>query len=175
MRRLWRNSRFPQSDKKWQPRICTDAHGISVGREDKLSFRWESRMARTRNRITVSSGSVFPDLRLPDADEKRTKVQLAVALNQIIEKRQLSQAAAAGLWKTTQAQVSALKNYHLDGFSVERLMHFLKTMRECVAPNEWQTEQIKKGLEEAERGEFATDAQVRRTMSKWRKRVRIGD
>ncbi len=79
-----------------------------------------------------SSGNVFADLRLPDAEEKRTKVRLAVALNQIIEVQQLSQAAAARRLKINQPKVSALLNYRLEGFSVERLMNFLTALDQDV-------------------------------------------
>lgn len=43
-------------------------------------------MAKTKNRfdVTPSSGNVFADLGLPRADEKQTKVRLAVAINRII-------------------------------------------------------------------------------------------
>ena len=42
-----------------------------------------------------------------------------------------------------------------------------EAIREYVDVNQWQIEEIKKGLEEANRGEFAGEAQVRRVMSKW--------
>ena len=87
-------------------------------------------MARTKNKTDVvqSSGNVFADLGLPQADEKQTKVRLAVAINQIIEDSELSQAAAAKLMDINQPKISALSNYRLDGFSVERLMHFLNAL-----------------------------------------------
>lgn len=47
-----------------------------------------------------------------------------------------------------------------------------EAIREYVQVNEWQIEEIKKGLAEAHRGEFANDAQVRRTMNKWTGRKR---
>ncbi len=49
-----------------------------------------------------------------------------------------------------------------------------EAIREYVAVNEWQIEEVKKGLEEADRGEFANDEKVRRAMNKWtgRKRAR---
>ena len=49
-----------------------------------------------------------------------------------------------------------------------------EAIREYVALNEWQIEEIKKGIEEADRGEFASDEQVRRVMSKWTGRKRTG-
>jgi predicted XRE-type DNA-binding protein len=87
-------------------------------------------MANRKNSETVipSSGNVFADLGLRDADEKQTRVRLAVAINQIIEVRRLSQNAAARLLDINQPKISALVNYRLEGFSVERLMHFLNAL-----------------------------------------------
>jgi predicted XRE-type DNA-binding protein len=78
--------------------------------------------------VVRSSGNVFTDLQAPDAEEKQTKVRLAVALNQIIEQGKLSQAAVAAILQVNQPKVSALANYRLDGFSVERLMNFLNAL-----------------------------------------------
>ena len=87
-------------------------------------------MANGRNEEVVvqSSGNVFDDLGLRDAGEKRTKVRLAVAINQILQARHLSQTAAARLLDINQPKISALANYRLDGFSVERLMRFLNAL-----------------------------------------------
>ena len=83
---------------------------------------------RTRPEVAPSSGNAFTDLRLPNADEKQTKVRLAVAINQIIASQQFSQVAAARRLKINQPKISALANYRLEGFSVERLMHFLTAL-----------------------------------------------
>ena len=55
-------------------------------------------MPKRKNQAEVvpSSGNVFTDLGVNNADEKQTKVRLAVAINQIIQGRKLSQTAAAG-------------------------------------------------------------------------------
>ena len=82
--------------------------------------------------ITPSSGNVFADLQLPNAEEKHTKVRLAVTINQIIERARLSQVAAADALKINQPKISALANYRLDGFSVERLMNFLNALGQDV-------------------------------------------
>ena len=76
-------------------------------------------------RVDEGSGNVLVDLGLSDAAELTTKLQLAVAINQQIEARSLSQIAVAELLSVNQPKVSALQNYKLDGFSVERLMTFL--------------------------------------------------
>jgi predicted XRE-type DNA-binding protein len=74
--------------------------------------------------ITRGTGNVFADLGYSDADERWTKLRLAQAINAIVDKRRLTQAAAATLLGVNQPKVSALANYRVDGFSVERLMIF---------------------------------------------------
>jgi predicted XRE-type DNA-binding protein len=78
--------------------------------------------------VVASSGNVFADLGLRDADEKQTRVRLAFAVNKVIAAQRLSQSEAARLLEVNQPKISALANYRLDGFSVERLMHFLNAL-----------------------------------------------
>jgi predicted XRE-type DNA-binding protein len=87
-------------------------------------------MANGRNSeaVVTSSGNVFADLGLRDAGEKQTRVRLAVAVNRIIEERRLSQNEAAHVLDINQPKISALANYRLEGFSVERLLHFLNAL-----------------------------------------------
>ncbi len=76
-------------------------------------------------RVEPSSGNVFADLGFPDAAELDTKVRLAVEINRLIKAHRLTQVTAAECLEVSQPKISALKNYKLDGFSVERLMSFL--------------------------------------------------
>src|SRR5208337_5066159 len=85
-------------------------------------------VSRNSESVVRSSGNVFADLGLRDAGEKQTKVRLAVAIQQIIQARRLSQTAAARLLDINQPKISALVNFRLDGFSVERLLHFLNAL-----------------------------------------------
>ena len=88
-------------------------------------------MAKSRSKripIEVGSGSAFVDLGFQDAEERSTKVALAVEILRILEERGLTQMAAAKLVGVNQPKVSALVNYRLDGFSVERLMTFLTAL-----------------------------------------------
>jgi predicted XRE-type DNA-binding protein len=87
-------------------------------------------MAETKNKVRFvrSSGNAFADLGIRDAEEKQTKVQLAVTINRIVEAQGFSQAAAAKRLKVNQPKISALANYRLEGFSVERLMNFLNAL-----------------------------------------------
>ncbi len=45
-----------------------------------------------------------------------------------------------------------------------------EAIREYVALNEWQIEEIKKGLAEADRSEFATEKDVKHVLNKWKRR-----
>lgn len=89
-------------------------------------------MAGTRRRsdieITKSSGNVFRDAGLPNPEERETKVRIAFVLNTILARLGLTQQKIAARLGTDQPKVSALRNYKLDGLSVERLMEFLTAL-----------------------------------------------
>jgi predicted XRE-type DNA-binding protein len=78
--------------------------------------------------VTPNSGNVFADLSFADAGERQTKVHLAFAIYKILERRRPPQTKAARLLGMNQPKISALSNYRLGRFSVERLMHFLNTL-----------------------------------------------
>jgi predicted XRE-type DNA-binding protein len=78
--------------------------------------------------ITKSSGNVFADLGLDDADDLMGKANLALHIRSTIEERQLTQAQAAALLGLDQPKVSAIINGRLDGFSSARLMRFLNDL-----------------------------------------------
>jgi predicted XRE-type DNA-binding protein len=78
--------------------------------------------------IVRGSTNVFADLGFADAEERQTKLRLALALNSILDERRMSQAEAASRLGINQPKVSALRNYKLDGFSVERLMTLLTAL-----------------------------------------------
>ena len=91
-----------------------------------------SRNAERREPVTRGTGNVFADLGFPDAAERQAKLRLAYALNQVLEARKLSQADAAKVLGLTQPKVSALRNYKLAGFSVERLMNLLTAVDQDI-------------------------------------------
>src|SRR5208282_1093350 len=94
------------------------------------------RSAETRKEaddaITRGTGNVFADLGYADAEERQTKLRLAHTINGVIARHRLTQAAAAEKLGVNQPKVSALANYKLDGFSVERLMTFLTALDQDV-------------------------------------------
>jgi predicted transcriptional regulator len=47
-----------------------------------------------------------------------------------------------------------------------------EAIREYLALNEWQVSEIKKAIEEADRGEFASENEVKRFRKKWTARAR---
>jgi RHH-type rel operon transcriptional repressor/antitoxin RelB len=58
--------------------------------------------------------------------------------------------------------------------STKRSRSFLaaEAIRDYVALNDWQIEEIQKGIAEADRGEFASPAEVARVRRKWARRAR---
>jgi predicted XRE-type DNA-binding protein len=88
--------------------------------------------AKRSEKIVRSSGNVFADLGFADADERQTKVRLAVAINDLVQRRGLSQGKAAEQLGINQPKVSALSKYRLEGFSVERLMRFLTSLNQDI-------------------------------------------
>ena len=76
--------------------------------------------------ITKSSGNVFADLGLENADELLAKSRLALTILDIIERRGLSQAQAAKLLGTHQTQISRLRTGEgKDGMSFDLLLSWL--------------------------------------------------
>jgi predicted XRE-type DNA-binding protein len=92
-----------------------------------------SRRAEPNEPITRGTGNVFADLGFPDPADRQAKLRLAYALNQVLDGRALSQAEAAKVLGLRQPKVSALRNYKLAGFSVERLMNLLTALDQDVA------------------------------------------
>ena len=78
------------------------------------------------NRVfTPSSGNVFADLNLPDADDLLAKAELATKIIADIHRRRVTQGQAAAILGVDQPKISALKQGKLTGFSIERLVRFL--------------------------------------------------
>ena len=89
-------------------------------------------MKRNPPEYTKSSGNVFADLGLPNADELLAKAMLVVQIASVIHARHLTQAQTAELLDTTQPNISALLAGKLDGFSMERLIRFLNALDQDV-------------------------------------------
>jgi predicted XRE-type DNA-binding protein len=73
----------------------------------------------------VGAGTVFEDPGHPRPAEALAKAELARKIGALIEKRHLTQAAAAEVLQIDQPKVSALVRGRLAGFSLDRLVRFL--------------------------------------------------
>jgi len=87
---------------------------------------------KSRSAHTRSSGNVFADLELPDADERMLKAQLAVQIRRFIEEKGWTQTEAAEAVGLDQPKVSYLLRGRLAGFSVDRLLSILNRLGHSV-------------------------------------------
>ncbi len=82
--------------------------------------------------VTESSGNVFADIGVPEAEEELTKAQLASHIRHVIKRQRLTQVAAAAVMGIDQPKVSALLNGRLANFSSNRLMRLLTALGQDV-------------------------------------------
>ncbi len=82
--------------------------------------------------VTPSSGNVFADIGVPEADEELAKAQLATRIREIVRRSRLTQVAAAAVMGIDQPMVSALLSGRLANFSSERLMRLLTKLGQDV-------------------------------------------
>ena len=72
-----------------------------------------------------SSGNVFADLGLPNADELLLKAEIVAEIARAMKLKKLTQSRAATMTGTVQPDLSNLLRGRFKGFSVERLMLML--------------------------------------------------
>ena len=81
-------------------------------------------MARkSENRL--SSGNIFADIGLPNADEHLIKAKLVLKIDGLMRARGLKQVETAVLFGVNQPDVSKILRGDFRQFPVERLMRFL--------------------------------------------------
>jgi len=78
------------------------------------------------------TNNVLADLGFDDAEELSAKSALAIKLNELIERRGLSQVEAADITGMTQPKVSQVRRYKLQNISLERLMQALVSFDQHV-------------------------------------------
>lgn len=79
-------------------------------------------------KIERSSGNVFADLGLPDADVHLLKAELVTRIDRIIRNRGLKQVEAAKLLGLSQPDVSRLLRGDFREYSMERLLRLLTSL-----------------------------------------------
>lgn len=72
-----------------------------------------------------SSGNVFADLGLPNADELLAKAKIIGQISDVIEERGLTQTQAAETLGIDQPSLSRLLRGRMSGFSLDRLLRML--------------------------------------------------
>jgi predicted XRE-type DNA-binding protein len=78
--------------------------------------------------VTRSSGNVFADLGLPNSEEELVKARLVVELRSHIKELGISQTAAAKLMGVAQPDLSKLLKGRVTGFSLDRLLGFVRAL-----------------------------------------------
>lgn len=96
-----------------------------------MTSRSQARTKATES-VTPSSGNVFADLGLADAEELQAKVDLVFAIQQIVQSKELSQRAAAKLLGVAQPDLSRIFGGRIEGFSIERLARMLNALGQDV-------------------------------------------
>src|ERR1035438_9877985 len=82
---VFRKSRtlgFRRRDRTWN-----SSHSVSNWSHRTIRIDMAKSSAARSGRIVRSSGNVFADLGFADADQRQTKVRLAVAINDVLERR----------------------------------------------------------------------------------------
>lgn len=80
----------------------------------------------------MNNGNVFADLGIENPEEELTKAKLVWEIEKIINEKKLTQTQAAKIMGINQPKVSALIRRKLDGFSIERLIHFLNALGQDI-------------------------------------------
>ena len=79
-----------------------------------------------------SSGNVFEDLNVPNAELHLLKADLAIVILKAIKEKKLTQAEAAELLGVGQPEISKLKSGNYSRFGIERLFQFLNMLGRSV-------------------------------------------
>jgi predicted XRE-type DNA-binding protein len=74
------------------------------------------------------SGNIFADLGLPNANEHALKARMVLYIGKSIKRLELTQQAAAKRMGITQPDVSNLLRGRFEGFSLERLLGFVRAL-----------------------------------------------
>lgn len=89
-------------------------------------------MARKKIAVHESSGNVFADLGLENAEELLARATLAAQITKVLRERGLTQVQAGKILGVDQAKVSGLYHGHLEKFSLGRLLRFLNALHHDV-------------------------------------------
>jgi predicted XRE-type DNA-binding protein len=94
----------------------------------------KKKVVRNDGRVHDSTGNVFEDMGMQDAEERLAKADLARVVRKTIRDRGLTQTEAADLLGVKQPDVSDLVRGKLPRFSIERLERFLIALDSVTMP-----------------------------------------
>jgi predicted XRE-type DNA-binding protein len=94
----------------------------------------KKKVVRNDGRVHDSTGNVFEDMGMQDAEERLAKADLARVVRKTIRDRGLTQTEAADLLGVKQPDVSDLVRGKLARFSIERLERFLIALDSVTMP-----------------------------------------
>jgi predicted XRE-type DNA-binding protein len=80
------------------------------------------------SKSTDSSGNVFADLELDDADELFTRGKIGIQVIRLLKRRNLKQREIGEILAISQPEVSHLMNGEFQRFSEGKLINFLKRL-----------------------------------------------
>jgi predicted XRE-type DNA-binding protein len=79
-------------------------------------------------KVTKSSGNVFADIGVPNADEHFVKAEIVLDIVASIKAKGLTQAQAAKVMGLSQPDVSKLLRGNFAGYTLDRLFSFLRAL-----------------------------------------------
>jgi predicted XRE-type DNA-binding protein len=82
--------------------------------------------------VHASSGNIFADMGLPNAEERLAKAEVALRIEELIADRKLPQAQAAELMGLSQADMADMVRGRLKGHTLERLFQCLTALDQDV-------------------------------------------
>ena len=95
---------------------------ISALRPDKSVVLW---LAYSTSGNSSSSGNVYADLGLPDAEEMLVKARLATKISEIIKHRRLTQQQASEILGMPQSKISNMLRGNFRGISEAKMLECL--------------------------------------------------
>ena len=83
---------------------------------------------KSKIKVTKSSGNVFADIGIPNADEHFVKAEIVLGITARIKAKKLTQAQAAKVMGLSQPDVSKLLRGNFAGYTLDRLFSFLRAL-----------------------------------------------
>lgn len=83
---------------------------------------------KSKIKVTKSSGNIFADIGVPNADEHFVKAEIVLSIAARIKAKGLTQTAAAKRLGLSQPDISKLLRGNFAGYTLDRLFSFLRVL-----------------------------------------------